>query len=723
MNLCQKQKIFAACAALLSVCGLGGCASGQSPDLLSSGSSSVSQTPLSNPSAPYAAAKSAEYDAKDLEEAFNESQSTTISLNGSTASISGAGASVNGSTVTITDGGTYLVSGTLSDGQILVNAGKNDIVRLVFRGVQISSSTSSPVYIQQADKTILTLEEGTENILSDAAEYQYPDTAADEPNAALFSKDDLTINGSGSLTVQGNYRHGICGKDDLVITNGSIQVTAVEDGIRGRDSVSVKSGTLTIQAGEDGIKSNNDEDPEKGWICLDGGTFRITSGQDGIQAETSLLVNGGEYEIVTGGGSVNGTKINSTPSEAFGKGQRMDRGQMPEGFTPGQEQAPGLDSSGNPGPGNGQPPSGLPGAENGGQGSTPTGQPPELPEGEPGELQQGVLPGDDESTEETEPSVSAKALKAGTLLAVRGGALTLDAMDDALHSNGDVTIQEGTLSIATGDDAVHADGALEISGGTVAISQCYEGLEGKTVLVSGGQIQLTASDDGVNAADGTASSTAVPGMAASSDVWIRVTGGVLSVNASGDGLDTNGNLYLEGGTVLVNGPTSGGDSALDYDGTCEITGGVLAAAGSPAMLQVPGQSSTQNTLTVVYSSAQAAGTLVTLADQNGVPLFSFTPEKQYQSIIISTPELQQGAAYSLYSGGSVSGEASYGYASGGTYTAGTQLGTVTLSGTVTTVSETGETVQAGMGGMDGGKMNRGARGNQSAQQQSGTPAT
>jgi len=189
------------------------------------------------------------------------------------------------------------------------------------------------------------------------------------------------------------------------------------------------------------------------------------------------------------------------------------------------------------------------------------------------------------------------------------------------------------------------------------------------------------------------------------DSEVRITGGYLYVDAEGDGLDSNGSLYIDGGTIIVNGPTNNGNGPLDYNGTAEITGGILVAAGSSGMAQAPGTTSSQNSLLVYYTSAQAAGTLVNFSDEDGNSLLTFAPSKTYQSIVISLPELKQGQTYTLSSGGSCSGKNVDGLYTGGTYTGGTKLTNVTISSAVTSISDDGSAVTGhsfGGGGMGGG---------------------
>ncbi len=245
-------------------------------------------------------------------------QGNRILLQGDTITLDGTNATVDGSIVTITAAGTFTVSGTLEDGQVRVDAGDKDTVRIILDGADLSSSTTAPIYVLNSDKTVISLADNSQNSVTDGSSYLQEDADSDEPNAAIFSKDDLTLNGGGSLTVTGRFNDGITSKDDLKITAGSITVNAVNDGIRGRDSVVMKGGALTIHAAGDGIQSNNDEDKEKGFVTIEDGTIRIVSGADGIQAESALTVNGGEISITAGGGSSNVTSTGSSDPRGMG---------------------------------------------------------------------------------------------------------------------------------------------------------------------------------------------------------------------------------------------------------------------------------------------------------------------------------------------------------------------------------------------------------------------
>ena len=252
-----------------------------------------------------------------------DSVTAEIALNGDSASIDGTGASCNGSDITITDEGVYRVSGTLNDGQILVDSvGK---VQLVLDNANISCSDSAPIYIANADKTFITLAEGSQNSLSDGSAYVYDSADANEPDAAIFSADSLTFNGSGALDISANYNEGITSKDDIVITGGTINIVSAGNGIKGKDYVAVCGGNINIEAGGDGLKSSNTEDTSLGFVYAEGGTFNITAQEDGIQAETDFIASGGSFNVTSGGGSSAAVK---TPSDDFGGMRGGFGGQM-----------------------------------------------------------------------------------------------------------------------------------------------------------------------------------------------------------------------------------------------------------------------------------------------------------------------------------------------------------------------------------------------------------
>lgn len=227
---------------------------------------------------------------------------TYIKLSDNGSTVEGNGVDINENIITINTAGTYSISGNLSDGQIIVSTDKEKKTYILLDGVDITCKNSSPIQILSSEKTILALADNSKNKISDGETY---DESENNPDAAIFSKEDITFIGSGSLEVNGNYDKGIVSKDDLMIESGNISVKSVADGIKGKDSVVVRGGSLTIDAGGDGIQAYNADDEDKGYISLEDGTIKIISEQDGVQAETNLLIAGGNLEISTGGGSEN----------------------------------------------------------------------------------------------------------------------------------------------------------------------------------------------------------------------------------------------------------------------------------------------------------------------------------------------------------------------------------------------------------------------------------
>lgn len=227
---------------------------------------------------------------------------TTVVLNGDTISVNGEGTRMEGTVLTITTAGVYSFSGTLADGQILVDTDDAGPVELILNGVDIQSAASAPIYIANAESTTIVLAEGTQNTLSDSAMYIYASADEDEPNATLFSDDTLAISGAGSLTVNANFNDGIASKDGLTLSDATITVNAVDDGIRGKDSLTIDGAMLTVVAQGDGLKADNDEDPALGTITINSGVINVSAGGDAIQAETSIAIGGGEFLLSAGGG-------------------------------------------------------------------------------------------------------------------------------------------------------------------------------------------------------------------------------------------------------------------------------------------------------------------------------------------------------------------------------------------------------------------------------------
>lgn len=575
-----------------------------------------------------------DYTADELDYDYDEAEVVAITLNGDNISCKSSDVKIDGSTITIQKAGTYLLSGTLTDGNIIVDSDDKENVRLIFNGVEISNSTTTPLYIKNAEKTIVTLVDGTENTLSDGENYILDDESNNEPNGTIFSKDDLVINGLGSLTINANYNHGIQSKNLLKIISGNIDIISNGDSIIGKDGVIVKEAVINIESQEDGIKATKVEE-NKGYIYLDNPEIIIKAKKDGIQAVTCLYVKDGKYNIETGE-----TNENS------------------------------------------------------------------------------------QSNSGTSTDYSRKGMKAGVDITIENGEYTIDSEDDGIHSNNSITVNAGTVNIASKDDGVHADTELTINNGDIKVSESDEGLEAKYITINDGNIDITTSDDGINASSGSSTtldsgnapgagnrpempanensentlgnnSRMMPGggqggFNESDGSELVINGGIVHVNAGGDGIDSNGTITINGGEIYVDGPTSGGDGALDYADTCEINGGILVATGSIGMATAPTSCSTQYSVCAAFSKTYNGGTKVTVKDSSGNEVLTYTPAKNFQSFVFSTDKLKSGETYTIYAGD-------------------TQEGTFTVSDITTTVGN----VSSGMGGGKPGGMQGGRSGKNS----------
>jgi len=237
------------------------------------------------------------YDADDL--TWDAASEVAVTLADGASSVAAGTPSdavkVDGDIVMISAGGTYRLSGSLSDGRVVVAAGEEGVVRIILDGAEVTSSTGSPFVVQSANEAIVFLNEGTSNALSDAA--TYTDQGTDAANATLYSMADLTIAGTGSLTVHGNYKDGISAKDGLVLAAGTVNVDATDDGIVGKDYAVLLDGAYQVTAGDDGFTSDNEEDEGRGWLLVNGGALNVKAGDDGIKAFNTLTVAAGTATV------------------------------------------------------------------------------------------------------------------------------------------------------------------------------------------------------------------------------------------------------------------------------------------------------------------------------------------------------------------------------------------------------------------------------------------
>lgn len=536
-----------------------------------------------------------EFTDREKSGSYKASEAVKITLNKTTATVSGSGVKADGSTITITEEGVYIVSGTLEDGQIIVDASDSDKVQIVLDGVHINCKTNAAIYVREADKVFITLAENSSNTLGGGNEYtQIDDNTVD---GVIFSKSNLVCNGTGSLTIEADYKHGIVSKDDLVITGGTYKIAAADNGITAKDQIKILNGSFDIDAANSAVKAKNTDDAELGNIYIAGGIFTIEAEQDGFHATGSIVVDDGTITVNSG-----------------------DDGFHAE-----------LDT---------------------------------------------VIHGGTILVEKSNEGLEGKRV------VVNGGDITINASDDGINAansgdDGVNAINPGANAVGSGDDDSNAassnndSSAAVNSGDDGSISGEADGKEPQQMppdTENGSDMQPSQDFDPENApSDGNAPQNFDPGNAPSdgdapqkmqggpggggnSELYIKITGGTLTVSADGDGLDSNGGLLVTGGTTIVYGPTSDGDSALDYDGSAIATGGTLAAIGSAGMTESFSEDSTQPVITYYCTETQSAATTITLTDSDGSALFTIAPEKAYASIVFTCSEMKLDATYTLTAG-------------------------------------------------------------------------
>ena len=486
---------------------------------------------------------------RDQDPSYDESEAISVTLADDGTTASGKGVEVDGSTVTITKAGTYVISGSLTDGQLVVDA-DGEKVQLVLSGASISTSSSTALYVRNADKVFLTLADGTTNAISATGE----DIEADDHNldGAVWSHDDLTVNGSGTLVVSSACGHGIVSKDDLTLVSGAVSVTAAVDALQAKGDLAVGGGTWTLSAGDDGMHSDSD-------LVIVDGTVDVTQSYEGLEGAT-VTVAGGTANVISSDDGINASGVSDDSDES--STDEQDGAAAPQGDANAGAMTDDASSS-QQGPGNGEQPPAQTGD------ASASGEAPEPPSG-----------------------------------AQNGGGT-------------DATTAEGTDAQAQGmsEPPAQTGDAQEPSdmGGGQAPSDMGGGMD---------------EDD--------------------ETAYVYICGGSLTINAEGDGIDSNGDLLISAGEVYVEGSTGDGDGALDYAGTGQVSGGTIIALGSTGMVQSLEPTGDQGVMLVTLSG-EAGGT-VTLSDASGTELASYTATKSYACAVVSCAGIAQGVTYTLSNG-------------------------------------------------------------------------
>ena len=595
------------------------------------------------------------------------------------------GVTQSGSVYTITAAGEYTLSGALSDGQIVVEAGDEDEVKLILDNASISCSFGAPILINSAAQVTVKAEKGTYNTVTDL---RSGSTENVEDDAAIFATCDLKLAGSGTLIVESAFDNGVKSKDDLSVKNLTLKVTASGNALKGNDSVEIKSGSLIlISTASDGIKTENTDvsskGKQRGTVTISGGQVDIYAAQDGISAaynveiseeetctvnihtasyantattaadaQTYLIVpcslyntNCGYYAYLYNEDDAAGVFVECTFDSMVYSGRTAYYGlvfRAPDGYANIlfliTESGATPDGSNHKAASNGET---VNTAMNGYLFTSVSG---------------GTISGDwvriTDGGNSSKTAYSSKGVKAENEIVVDGGSITIFAMDDGLHANGgtalengetglgSITVNGGTVSVTSADDGIHADGTLTINGGTVDIVESHEGLEANIVTLNGGTVSVYADDDGLNACKGDATPA------------IRINGGYIQIRTpSGDtdGIDSNGTIEMTGGTVLVlSGAQMGGMAgSVDADGTVTVTGGTIVALGG--ICQLPSGNSVN---TYVSSGTGFSAGEYRITDADGKAIFSFTLSGSYSSCWIASDAFKLSGSYAVEKDGS-----------------------------------------------------------------------
>ena len=459
-------------------------------------------------------AEDTHYSAKDV--TWDSSSEVTIDLSNPIAT---DGVTVSDGVITITKAGNYKLTGTY-EGQIKVEAADSDMIRLILNNATITNSTGAAINVVEADEVVIYTASGTTNTVSDGSSYS--DTASGSPDAAIYSKSDLTLAGEGTLKVEGKYEEGIHTSDGLVIASGTLEVSAANTGIKGKDYVDILDGTVTVTASQDGIKATNDSDGNRGWVRLSGGIVNISAGDDGFKAERVVEISGGTLNITQANEGIEAQYIN-----------------------------------------------------------------------------------------------------------ILDGTVNVTSSDDGINASySTTTTTDSTTATSTNQSAQNRqNSAPQVPSGSAgqasAGGQAPSGTMGQP-QAGGGTFEVV-------------------------DATINIAGGTVTVNANGDGIDSNGTATLSGGTLIVNGPFTGGNASLDTNGDLLLNGATVTAGNSGDMFEAPSTNSTSGYVKISNVSNLSAGTTVQVADSSGNVVANYKVTNSNTALIlVSSSKITKGQSYTVY---------------------------------------------------------------------------
>ena len=552
------------------------------------------------------------YSEQDL--SWDASSETAIDLSNPTAT---DGVTVEDGTLTITKAGTYKLSGEYQ-GQIKVETADSDAVRLVLDNANITNSSGAALNVVNADEVILYSASGTTNTISDGADYTA--TGEDDPDAVVYSKADMTIAGEGTLKVNGNHEDGIHTSDGLVIASGTLEVNAANTGIKGKDYVDILGGTINVTAQQDGIKSTNDTDEGKGWTRLSNGTVTVNAGDDGFKASRVVEISGGSLTVEQSDEGIEAQYINVSGGNV--NVTSADDGMNASLKTSDSEST---DSSANTS---------------------------DTADQQQNNQQQGSLPGGQQNGTSNQQQQGA-------------GQPQPPAMSGTSQ---DGTSQNGTTGTGQQQNNTQNQGNQNM---------------GQPPAMPGGNAQDGTSQNGTTGTGqqgmGQPPQDGMPGGGGGTfevvDAAINVSGGHVTVNAEGDGIDSNGVTTLSGGTLIVNGPSQGGNAALDTNGDLLLNGATVLSGSTADMFEAPSTNSTSGYLKLTNSSGFEQGSTVQVADSSGKVVANYKVTKSnVQLVLVSSSSIVKGQSYTAYTTTSAVDSNATSLASGAT-----ELGSFTAS--------------------------------------------
>lgn len=514
-----------------------------------------------------------------------------ITLKGTSAETNSHNVEIDGSVVTILGGGVYVIAGTLDDGSIVVDSADGAEVRLVLNGANITSSDFSVLYIKQSAKTVISLVPGTESNLTDGAFYNETKLEDGKPTAALYSKDDLVINGSGSLAVNGNYQDGIKANDTLKITEGTITINAVDDGINTNDYIAALAANINVTSGGDSIKCKH-ENKEKGFVAFEGTILSLTSEGDGISASSALYMNNTITNITSGSGSQNGS-THSGMGGGFGGRGGMGGVQT---VTTDTVSAKAIKAGTNI-----------------------------------------IINGGSFALDSKDDSIHSDGN-----VTIDGGMFEISSGDDAVHADLNLVLNPESMDITECYEGL--EGAyVTINGGDISIISSDDGInatgENSANSMGGGMMNMHRSEE----------------KNADEDIWLTVNGGHIYIETSGDGFDSNGSAVINGGFLEIYGPENDGNGSIDVgDGgyVLIMNGGSMLAVGSSGMAEHPTENSPQQSLAFYLEETYSADSSISVIDSSGNEIISGTSNKKFNWICISTENIVESETYTLIVNGS-----------------------------------------------------------------------